>query len=247
LKNTNTSTLEDEIHEELTSDYIMEEWMGITSGTTNYSGTTFPIAYEGTPDGGSPVFIFSLAKVTINGRSTSVLLEKKLGLPYELFSIGKKYSIIVKLNSDGKIDNLDDVTMGHGYKGTEKVTKISDDGKGFTFTTATGSEYIVSNLDATGVAGYQTTKVASTEITTTTTNDKDTTELFSPNKTHSIKVKLDNAGKIVSAALAQDYKETDKFKKISADGKSFTFTNAAGVEYTITPVLANSTYNTVKN
>ena len=169
---------------------------------------------------------------------------KKVEEETTLSSPDKTHSIKVKFNKAGKIGSVNDVTMDQGYKGTEKVTKISDDGKGFTFTTATGAEYIVSNLDATGVASYQTTKVVST---VTSTNDKDTTELFMPNKTHSIKVKLDNAGKIVSAALAQGYKETDKFKKISADGKSFTFTNATGAEYTITPALANSTYNTVKN
>jgi tetratricopeptide (TPR) repeat protein len=61
-----------------------------------------------------------------------------LGVPF--LSPNKTHSITVKFNN-GKIDNINDVTLGLGYKGTEKITKISDDGKSFIFTTATGVNY----------------------------------------------------------------------------------------------------------
>ena len=60
------------------------------------------------------------------------------GVPF--LSPNQTHSITVKFNN-GKIDNINDVTLGLGYKGTEKITKISDDGKSFIFTTATGVNY----------------------------------------------------------------------------------------------------------
>jgi tetratricopeptide (TPR) repeat protein len=73
-------------------------------------------------------------------------------------------------------------------------------------------------------------------------------EFFSPNKTHSIKVTLNN-GKIENISnitLGKGYKGTEKITKISADGKSFIFTTATGVKYKITPDLTALTYDTVK-
>jgi hypothetical protein len=210
-----------------------------TNNTTSTSNTTQQTATTSTNN-----------MVTTNNTTTTTTTPvKEVKKLTSLFSPNKTHSITVRFNEGGKIDSADDVTMGQGYSGTEKVTKISDDGKGFTFTTAAGVAYIVSGLDAAG-SSYQTTKVVSTVTNTTTTNttkDTTTTELFSPNKTHSIKVELDKAGKIVSAALSQGYKTTDKVKNISSDGKSFVFTNTAGADYTITPNLATSTYDTMKN